>query len=165
MWLVLCDWLAPDEFEDVSHRPQILGQSQTDNEVLFAGSSAVPHLPSFRSIFSQPDLNFHHPSTVMAGGYTSSDTEGIHRRPENRAIEYFSNDFAASNSHNSHPLPADFGQEIINQPIFPRDGLTPEPQTSINGGTFISGNVNYIQRQGESGKLELASVVGLLNIP
>ncbi|KAJ7850332.1 hypothetical protein B0H13DRAFT_1644582 [Mycena leptocephala] len=53
----------------------------------------------------------------------------------------------------------------MNQPIFSRDGLPPEPQTSINGGTFISGNVNHIQCQGETGELELAVVVLVLNIP
>ncbi|KAJ7830688.1 hypothetical protein B0H13DRAFT_1654984, partial [Mycena leptocephala] len=53
----------------------------------------------------------------------------------------------------------------MSQPIFPCDGLPPEPQTSINGGTFIGGNVNHIQHQAESGELELALFVLVLNIP
>jgi hypothetical protein len=39
-----------------------------------------------------------------------------------------------------------------------------QTKTNISGGTFIGGNVNYIQRQGESGKLELALVILVLNI-
>jgi hypothetical protein len=56
------------------------------------------------------------------------------------------------NNDNSHPLPADFGREIMNQPICLWDGLPREPQTSINGGTFVGGNVNHIERHGEPGE-------------
>ncbi|KAJ7918036.1 hypothetical protein B0H13DRAFT_1710105 [Mycena leptocephala] len=34
----------------------------------------------------------------------------------------------------------------------PWDGLHLEPKTSINGGTFIGGNLNHIQRHGEAGE-------------
>jgi hypothetical protein len=34
----------------------------------------------------------------------------------------------------------------------PWDGLHQEPKTSINGGTFIGGNLNNIQRHGEAGE-------------
>lgn len=34
----------------------------------------------------------------------------------------------------------------------PWDGLQQEPKTSINGGTFIGGNLNHIQRHGEAGE-------------
>jgi hypothetical protein len=59
----------------------------------------------------------------------------------------------AGNSHNSYPPVADFGQEIMNQPIFSWDGLPRESQTRINGGTFVGGNVNHIERHGETGEL------------
>ncbi|KAJ6618449.1 hypothetical protein B0H10DRAFT_1913587 [Mycena sp. CBHHK59/15] len=35
--------------------------------------------------------------------------------------------------------------------MFPRDGPVHEPQTRINGGTFIGGNLTHIQCQGELG--------------
>ncbi|KAJ7899411.1 hypothetical protein B0H13DRAFT_1718138 [Mycena leptocephala] len=142
---------------DVSHRLQILDRSQTsyhDDRALFAGPSDVPRLPSFRSVFSQLQPNFHHPIVLRPGSmYTSSAgvTNESYRHPESRAIEYPLTGFtSAGTSHNSHPLPADFGREIINQPIFPWDRAH-EPKTSINGGTFIGGNVNHTERHGETG--------------
>jgi hypothetical protein len=89
--------------------------------------------------------------------YTSSAgvTNESYQHPENRAIEYPLTGFtSAGTSHNSHPLPANFGQEIINQPIFPWDRAH-EPKTSISGGTFIGGNVNNnnIEHHGEAGEL------------
>jgi hypothetical protein len=35
------------------------------------------------------------------------------------------------------------------------DGLPREPQTSINGGTFVGGNVNHIEHRGEPGEFSL----------
>jgi hypothetical protein len=87
--------------------------------------------------------------------YTSSAgvTNESYQHPENRAIEYPLTGFtSAGTSHNSHPPPADFGREIINQPIFPWDRAH-EPKTSINGGTFIGGNVNHTECHGETGEL------------
>ncbi|KAJ7741735.1 hypothetical protein B0H16DRAFT_1861900 [Mycena metata] len=48
--------------------------------------------------------------------------------------------------------PADESYPTIhNDPVFPRNGPSDPPPTSINGGTFISQNVNNIQRHGETG--------------
>ncbi|KAJ7337033.1 hypothetical protein DFH08DRAFT_242855 [Mycena albidolilacea] len=44
----------------------------------------------------------------------------------------------------SHPM-------IHNDPMFPWNGPSDAPPTSINGGTFISQNVNNIQQHGETG--------------
>jgi hypothetical protein len=68
-------------------------------------------------------------------------------------IEYPVSEFVPpGSSHNNHPPPSHFGLEVVNQPVFPWDGLPQRPETSINGGTFIGGNVNHIQHHGEPGE-------------
>jgi hypothetical protein len=57
----------------------------------------------------------------------------------------------------AHSLTGDFRNDDPQSSIAainrtPWDGLQPEPKTSINGGTFIGGNLNHIQRHGEAGE-------------
>ncbi|KAJ6551280.1 hypothetical protein B0H19DRAFT_1378054 [Mycena capillaripes] len=123
---------------DVSHQPQILGRSDS--------SSRRYDEPSFAP-----------PPTRAANEYAPRDTpDGSRLDPNNRAIRFPSLESErelAGIGPGSHPSPANFEREIaeFKQSIFPWDVPPHEPKTSIHGGTFIGGNVNHIQRQGESG--------------
>jgi hypothetical protein len=60
-----------------------------------------------------------------------------------------------------HSLTGDFENDeaapiaAVNCPSW--DGLQPESRTSINGGTFIGGNLNHVQYQGDTGECQYSN--------
>ncbi|KAJ7821022.1 hypothetical protein B0H14DRAFT_3146902 [Mycena olivaceomarginata] len=117
---------------DVSQRPRNPGGSNSssfyDDEPSFTAPSHVPY-----SSLSPPSLS------------------SPNRVPSSKSSEYPSREFERAGGKPRHPPPADFAHELMNQPNFPLDWLPDEPKTNISGVTFIGGNVNNIQRQGEYG--------------
>ncbi|KAJ7204826.1 hypothetical protein GGX14DRAFT_646481 [Mycena pura] len=63
-----------------------------------------------------------------------------------------STNFELPTSSHIDPFPGNFGGFVapINRPSW-EEPVSHAPRTSINGGTFIGGNVNHIQRSGEPG--------------
>ncbi|KAJ7851305.1 hypothetical protein B0H14DRAFT_2509303 [Mycena olivaceomarginata] len=79
---------------------------------------------------------------TLTGPYSSPEFDPVSTTPEQRGHA-----FTADVSE--HPLGSNMA--VINPPVLPWDPPQDVPRTSISGGTFITGNVNHIQRHGEKG--------------
>ncbi|KAJ7433421.1 hypothetical protein B0H11DRAFT_2259379 [Mycena galericulata] len=101
----------------------------------FALDAFPPDAGSFRN---QPLSQPQSAGYVFSSRHPSTDHYHVH--PAN---------FEHGASQPDH-IPAGRSLAVINTP-FPFERPLHEPKTSINGGTFIGGNVNNIQRHGETG--------------
>ncbi|KAJ6598338.1 hypothetical protein DFH09DRAFT_1131551 [Mycena vulgaris] len=137
---------------DNSHRPRIMGS---------LGSRSAHHEDQHESTLpfnppsqTSPFTHAHNPGHSHFNH--RSPREAIHAVIEDHPTHYGSRRSPAGN----HPVgpfptelrgqtPLDSAVSVVDPPVFPWNNPPHEPRTRINGGTFISGNVNHLN--GETG--------------
>ncbi|KAJ7489271.1 hypothetical protein FB451DRAFT_1080788 [Mycena latifolia] len=161
---------------NVSRRPQIVGCSdELHGPIPTSAMTEIGLLPSSseanRQSFSRLELESQQSSAQDHHTNWRNDPylgPSTYRYPS--VLRSISEETVSENPHPSQYPPGDLDppHERIHSLTFPgdlggppnvligsatgaRDSRQPEPKTSINGGTFISGNVNHIQRRGETG--------------
>ncbi|KAJ7118199.1 hypothetical protein C8R44DRAFT_878826 [Mycena epipterygia] len=125
------------------------------NHIPFQNLSEPQSAPGFET--------FIHPPGITGDGSSPrrpTDGHGIHPGASNRAIGYRSH-FEPHYSTHSGPNSPVRGEDrerrsesnaaLIGRPDFLWDHPQEGPRTNIHSSTFISGNVNHIQRSGETG--------------
>jgi hypothetical protein len=130
-------------------------------------SSSIPyHVPSQHPFPAPGEPRFGTfclPTTDVDLSHTQPmNHDDLYPSPPSKAIRYPSAHFEPHSSTRGEPNYLFAGEvrepvpelnvTLTNRPDFPWDHPQDEPRTSIHGSTFISGNVNHIQRQGDLGK-------------
>ncbi|KAJ7097683.1 hypothetical protein C8R44DRAFT_859837 [Mycena epipterygia] len=149
------------------HRPSFTSTSSTFVPAL-PGPILYPHpTPESQCAFVEPAF---HPVLHSLAKNTNDNLSGSQNSSvDNRCLSVYAGDSAitypstdlelASNAIGQPDHLIDGGDlpqvesaaARINYPILQKDNSQYKPETSINGGTFIGGNVTHIQRHGETG--------------
>ncbi|KAJ7085046.1 hypothetical protein C8R44DRAFT_862213 [Mycena epipterygia] len=134
-------------------------------------SASFPKSRRFQNMFepnSDPRFEpFFYPPNVIDDGSQSrysTDGHGFYSGPPNRAITYQQPQLElhySTSSRSNYSFPGDQGAQgseanvgLMGTPDFPWHCSPEGPRTNIHGSTFISGNVNHVQCNGETGALK-----------
>ncbi|KAJ7204824.1 hypothetical protein GGX14DRAFT_646452 [Mycena pura] len=120
---------------------------QSDREFMSLSSALIPMPSTIEETHWQPRLatSFHPSSTAV-----DSLQQPLIGRTDVDPISHLSTNFELPTSSHIDLFARNFGGFVapINRPSW-EEPVPHAPRTSINGGTFIGGNVNHIQRSGE----------------
>jgi hypothetical protein len=98
-------------------------------------------------------------SDVNPDMYPDSRTTAQYSLPQSGRPQYTVDPFSPqANFEREISLDSDI---LLNHPVDPQNSLLPESRASINGGTFIGGNVNFELVQRTSGSGECSTNLGM----